>query len=392
MQSITINWRSVWARALLLALGWQLLMTLIGIALEYKFTNLDPASLTPLSHMLHWDGGWFSTIIAENAYVTSPAAPVFYPLFPLAVIVVQTLSFHLLSLTAAALVVNVLATWLAVVALARIAERFNAPRHKWLAVALFLTAPTAIFLHFVYAEAIFCALAFWAYLFALRRQWLPMAAALSLLMIVKIPALLVIGLCGLEFLRAHDWSLKKIRNKNLLVFGIVPLGFIAYGLYLQNIRGDFLAMLHGYELTTDWTYHVFNPNFLLPIIDALKTVVLALLGRAADYPGFVFIGAVLPMAGLALVGLTSLYAIFRVKGKGVPLGIAGVASIVLFTMNSNVVSVHRYVLPCLVLYLVPVLFLQKYPRFYRWVYPVIAVGFGLQLILFWFFVSGRFAG
>lgn len=374
------------------ALVWQLLMTITGIALEYNFTNLDPAAITPLSHMTHWDGGWFEAIIAHNAYATVPGAPAFYPLFPLSVIIVQAITLNMLSIPAAALIVNTLMLWLAIVALARIAEHFGAGKYKWLAVALFLTAPTAIFLHFVYAEAIFCALAFWAYLFALRRQWLPMATALTLLMVVKIPALLVIGLCALEFWRAHDWSFKKIFNRNIFYFAVVPTGFVAYGLYLRQITGDFLMMFHAYDLTTDWQYHVFSPNFLLPIISATKTVILAALGRAQDYYGFVFIGSLLPLAGLTLLGLASLYALIRVRGKAVPLGIAGLVSIVFLTINSNVVSVHRYVLSCLILYLMPVLFIQKYPRFYRWAYPVMVVGIGLQMILFWFFVSGRFAG
>lgn len=387
-----LSLRSLWTQALLVALGWQTVMTIVGILLEYNFTNLDPSSLTPLSHTLHWDGGWFFAIIAENAYNTDPAAPVFYPLFPLLVTIMQTLSLNLLSLTAAVLVINSLALWLAVAALVRIIEHFGAAKYKWLAVALFLTFPTAIFLHFVYAETVFCALAFWAYLFALRRQWLHMAALLSLLLIVKIPALLVIGLCGLEYMRAHDWSFKKMLNKSLLALGIVPLGFVAYGLYLQSIRGDFLAMLHGYELTTDWSYHVFNPNFLLPIIEATKTVVLAVLGRAADYPGFVFIGALLPLTGLVLVGAASLYALIAVKGRAIPLGIAGLVSIVFFSINSNLVSVHRYVLPSLVLYIVPILLIQQYPKLYRWSYAAITLCVGLQGILYWFFVSGRFAG
>lgn len=376
----------------MVAIGWQLLMTVLGIVLEYRFTDLDPNSLTPLSHMLHWDGGWYYTIIAENGYSNNPSAPVFYPLFPLAVSALQTLSVHLLSLTAATLVVNTAALWLAIVALVRITEHFNAGRYKWLVVALFLASPVALFLHFVYAEALFCALAFWAYLFALRRQWWYMAIALSLLLLVKIPALLVIALCGLEFMRTYSWSPKKMFNRYAWSFAIVPLGFMAYGWYLHHIRHDFFAMFHGYDLTTDWAYHVFNPNFLIPIINAAKTVVLAATGQAADYPGFVFIGALLPLAALTALAVTSLYAILAIKGKGVPLGIAGLLAIPFFTINSNVISVHRYVLPFVALYLVPVLCIQKYPRWRPLMFVAIAFGLLVQTILYIFFVSGRFAG
>ena len=384
--------RSLWVQALIVALGWQLVMTVLGIVLEHKFTNLDPVTLTPLSHMQHWDGGWFTSIIANNAYHTNAAAPVFYPLFPLTVTIIQTLSFHMLSITAAALIVNTLALWLAVVALAYICNHFGIAKHRWLVVALFLTSPVAIFLHFVYAEAIFCALAFWAYLFALRRQWLAMAVALSLLMIVKIPAILVIALCGLEFMRAHQWSPRQIINKNALLFAIVPLGFIGYGWYLQKIGGEFWGMLNGYHHTTEWSYHVFNPNFMLPIIRAFKTSVLLLFDKVGGYYGAALIGSVLPLAGLVLLGLASLYAIIYLRGKALPLGIAGLLSIVFLSINSNLISVHRYVLPCLILYVVPVVIIKRYKQLSWSLYAALFVGCLLQLVLFGFFVSGRFAG
>ena len=43
----------------------------------------------------------------------------------------------------------------------------------------FRSAPAAFFLHSFYSEAVFCALGFWAYLFALRRQWLWMGRPCS---------------------------------------------------------------------------------------------------------------------------------------------------------------------------------------------------------------------
>jgi hypothetical protein len=383
--------RRLWTTALLIALAWQLVMTLLGIFLERSFSPTDPASMTTLSHTGYWDGGWFRSIIAGDGYVLSAPSAVFYPLFPMAVTAVQFLSFHALSLTAAALIVNTATLWLAIVALARIAEHFVDSKYRWLVVTLFITSPAAIFMHFVYAEAIFCALAFWAYLFALRRQWWHMAVLLCLIAIVKVPALLVIGLCGLEFMRAHQWSVRKMLNRQALAFVLVPLGFIGYGIYLQRIRGDFLAMFHAYEYTDDWGYHVFDPNFLMPIFSAFKTTILLLLGKTAGISVELANNA-LPFVGLLLLALASFYAVFYIRGKALPLSITGFVSIVFFTINSNVISVHRYLLPCLVLYLVPVVLLQKYKNLSWAVYAAILAGCVLQVILFFFFVSGRFAG
>lgn len=381
----------LWLKLLGVALGWQLAMTLLGVFLDHRYSVNDPATITPLSHTTYWDGGWFLSIIIGNGYEINGAAPVFYPLFPLAVTIVQTASFHLLSITAAALVINTLALWAAIFALAQIVEYFADKKYRWLAIGLFLASPAAIFLHMFYAEALFCALAFWAYLFALRRQWIYMALCLSLLATVKIPALLVIGLCGLEFARAHEWSIRKILNRNLLSFAIVPLGFLSYGLYLQRLRGDFLGMFHGYNYTTDWAYHVFNPNFILPILRALKTSILLFLGRAENND-LALTHSLLPFTGLALLALASLYVIIFVRGRTLPLGIAGLTSIVFFCINSNTVSVHRYLLASLILYLVPVILVQRYKKLYIVALAAMLAGCLLQLILYVFFVSNRFAG
>jgi hypothetical protein len=385
---INIHITKPWKTYAVIAVAWQLLMTLLGIFLAH--TVSDHAVASPLNHMAQWDGGWFMSIISGNGYAVNGAAPVFYPLFPLAVDALQILSLHVLSVTGAALIVNTLALWVALVGLARIAETFVDAKYIWLVVALFLTSPAAIFMHFLYAEALFCALAFWAYAFALRRQWLPMVLLLSLLMIVKIPALLIVGLCGLEYLRAHDWSIKKAFNKQLFWFGLMPVGFICYGIYLQQIRGDFLAMFHGYHYNNDWTYQVFNPNIILPILRACKESILLLIGRVGDYSA-ALVNSFLPFVGLVLLSLASLYALYR-RGKFLPLGIAGLASIVFFTINSNAVSVHRYLLACFILYLVPVLLAQTYKRYASLLLPVLYVGSVLQAVLFTLFLSGHFAG
>jgi hypothetical protein len=368
-------------------------MTVFGIVLERHFSVHSGSALTPLSHKMYWDGGWFLSVISGHAYETNAAAPVFYPLFPLTISTVQVLSGHLLNVSSAALVVNTVALWFALVALVGIARNFVRPGHTWLVVALFLLSPAAIFMHFLYAETLFCAFAFWAYLFALQKKWLSMAVTLALLTAIKIPAILIIGLCALEFMRANDWDIKKTLRAAVLYFALTPLGFIAYGLYLKHLRGDFLAMFHGYHATHDWDYHVFNPNIAAPIFRALKETARLFLGIASQ-PELALVNSALPAIGLGLLGLASLYGIFRAKGKLLPLGIAGLMSIVFFSINNNLVSVHRYLLPSVILYIVPIVLLEKIkqPRLIWAVYAILAICLVLQFILFSFFVGSKFAG
>jgi hypothetical protein len=220
-----------------------------------------------------------------------------------------------------------------------------------------------------------------------------MAVALALLTAIKIPAILVIGLCALEFMRANDWDIKKIFQPAVLYFALTPLGFITYGLYLKHLRGDFLAMFHGYHATHDWDYHIFNLDIAAPIFRALKETARLCLGITSQ-PELALVNSTLPVIGLGLLGLASLYGIFKAKGKLLPLGIAGLVSIVFFSINNNLVSVHRYLLPSIILYIVPIVLLEKLkrPKLVWIIYIALAICLILQLILFSFFVGSKFAG
>jgi hypothetical protein len=380
---------SAWGVAFVITLLWQVIMLLLGAAAETALRQNDH-KLNLLTHMHYWDGGWYLHILNGGYADPASPAPVFYPLFPLTVQIVQTVTFHAFDVLLAGLIVNTIALWLALVALIKIADIF-VPGKKWWVVALFMAWPTAIFLHFFYSEAVFCAVAFWAYLFALRRQWVYMGLLLGIATAARLPALLFIGLCMLEFMRAHGWNIKKMLNPNLLLFLLVPLGFVAYGLYLYVVRGDFFAMFTSYSLTNEWTYHQFNPNIPETI---WREIVIMWQHTVGDIPfnKVIIVYSVLPVVGLFILLLTSLYAIFTIRDKTLPLGIFGLASIVFFTINNNTVSVHRYLLPCLTIYVVGAILVQRHKQLRLPLRIAVGVGVLLQAYLLALFVSQRFAG
>src|SRR5674476_504215 len=85
-------------KALLIVLCWQFLMTLFGILIErglvvFARPGAGLPAHTLLSHTLRWDGYWFEGII-HGSYSHNVSAPAFYPLFPLLVLAVKTVSFH----------------------------------------------------------------------------------------------------------------------------------------------------------------------------------------------------------------------------------------------------------------------------------------------------------
>lgn len=384
MKRIYAFFKTDWGIALAISLVWQIGLTLLGWALT--------PHLGVLGHMVNWDAGWYHHII-EHSYTTtgSPAAPAFYPLFPMIISVLTTITFGAIPLTLLALVVNTVALWFAITGLVRIVRHFTT--HKlapYIAVLGLLTFPSAFFMHVFYSEALFIALAVWTYYFTLKRSWWKMAILLAALTATRLPSLLVIGLCGLEYLRAYSWNIKKAFNKNLLWFLLAPVGFISYGLYLLAIRGDFLAMFHAYDATNDWIYQEFNINIFSTLAASASHVVTSLLEGTLNYE--IFINNALPLASLLAILLSSLYLLYHFKHKAIPLASFGIVSIVFFTLNSNIVSVHRYTLAVFVIYVAVAALGIRYKPL-RWI-----IFFGclaslvVQLFLYMKFINGMFGG
>lgn len=375
---------------LLVAASWQLLMLIFGAIADGAYGGASGSAL--LGHMYQWDAGWYASILNGSYGNPTSPSPVFYPLFPLTVWLAQLITFQAVDALVLGLIINTLSLWLAAVALVKIADFFVPKKYRWWVVALFLTSPAAFFLHMFYSEALFCAVAFWAYLFALRGRWALMGLLLAISTAARLPALLFVGLCGLEFVRAHGWRIKQVLNPKLVWFLLAPLGFVAYGFFLYLARGDFLAMFHGYDLTDDWTYHVFNPNFIYTILKETYIVFLTILGQR-PLESQTIVVSVLPVAGLAILFATSLYGLLFIKGRAVPLGIFGLVSLVFFTLHNNTVSIHRYLLPCISIYLATVMLLNSNERLFRpLVYIAMYGGVLLQAYLIILFTNGTFAG
>ncbi|MEV7092339.1 hypothetical protein AB0M80_05805 [Amycolatopsis sp. NPDC051045] len=388
-----------YARVFAVVLAWHVVL----IAVAYLFAPSSPVSegipktgigstMSLLAHTYRWDAGNYGEI-AMHAYTGSYAPTrAFYPVFPILVWLVQTVSFGTLGLLAAGFLVNLAATWLAAVALLKIGRHFFAgERAPWLVVAAFLTAPAAFFLHSFYSEAVFCALGFWAYLFALRRQWLWMGLTLIPLTASRVTAAVFVGLCFLEFWRSKDWKLRGLLSWHLLWFPAAFLGLGAVLVYMKIQTGDAFASFNALKGVKTWSYHHFDPNILGTLWGEAKITGHALLGDTR-LDAWTLMSHVLPMIGLALLFVSSVYVLVALRSKGVPLALFGFASIVMLTMNSNVVSVHRYLLPCLVMYVALVLFGERRPQLRGAVHVVLYANALVCGAIYIRFITGFWAG
>lgn len=372
--------------AFLIAATWQLIILIVSYSIS---RNIDPAAGL-LTHTFHWDAGWY-LVILNDQYQTNATSAAFYPLFPLAVGIVSIISFGLIDTLTAVQLVNLISLWLGLVALLKIARHFLPDNYSFLPTVLLLSAPAAFFLHMFYSEALFIAIGFWAYVHTLEKRWLLSCLLLAVLTACRLPALLFIGLCFLEFCRVYDWRPRKILNKNILLFLLTPLGFISYGTYLALTRGNFFAMFSAYKTTTDWVYQVFNLNIFETVAKATYQAARAVVGRR-PFDHDIIVNHLIPLICLSLLIASSLYLIIKIKGKAIPLGVFGLLSFIMFTLNSNLVSTHRYVLACLGIYIALGLFAVNHKWSRIPIAALVALSLFTQLFLLTSFVHDNFAG
>ena len=386
--------------ALLIILIWKIILTSLGYILDTRLPIETSGLLTHmpeglLGHTLRWDAGWYLEIIRSSFYQqTSSQGAVFafYPLYPLLVGALSALSLGALDLPTASFIINTLASILIVVALIRITRLLGASTElARIASLIFIASPAAFFLHVFYSEAVFIALGAWAYLFALRRQWGYMCLLLVPLTAARLPAVLFLGLCALEYLRAHQWNFRQtLKLRSTLWFLVTPLGFLSYSAWCYYVTGDPLAMFHAYKAPDGWTYQVFNPNVLSTMFHSVVFSLEKLL--AGEVTKLLIVNYLLPIASLTILTAGSLWSIFAKKGVGIPLGAFGLVAALMFTLNSNLVSVHRYILACIPLFVICSLFLTRHPHLKQIIYVLIPVMFALQLGLYTLFIAGYFAG
>lgn len=377
------------AKLLLVAVVWQTLLTIVGTIFAAR--TGDASFFANLSqHALKWDAGWYLHIIDQGYGLEgSPAAPAFYPLFPLVISLLSAITFYSIPVFVLSILFNTVCVWLILVALRKILQHFKLSNQAIIfTLALFLAFPSAFFMHVFYSEALFIALAFWGYLFALKGRWWAVGIVLAALTATRLPSLLFLGLYGLEYLRSYQWNIKKAFNKNALWFLLAPVGFIGYALYLLITRGDAFAMFSAYSATNDWTYHHFNPNVISTLYESTATLITSVASGTFAYNEFVNI--FLPLVAIIALLFSAGVLFAQKNSKYIPLALFGIVSAIFFSLNGNIVSVHRYVLPCILIFVVIALLYTK--RRLIILLPLLLGSVALQLFLYMKFATNIFAG
>lgn len=329
---------------------------------------------------IKWDANYYLQIANSGYGTIKSSLPAFFPAFPM---ITAGLSYiGGISQPVAGYILNVASSLVAMVFLFLIAKHYlKKDSSAYLVVILFAFSPFSYYLLAFYTEAIFCALSFAAFYFATKRNWLAACLLLALLSAVRLPALLVILVVFVEYLDSIGWSYKRL-TWNVCYFFLAPLGFLLYTYYLWIHFGDPLMFKNAYKF--GWSYQVFEPN----IIKTVWINLTAAVGTAMSPPTGWKDGWFEGLANTAMqFGAWVFGVIMLVFGilKKVPISwsVYLASSLILFSINSNFVSVNRYLLPLFPIYIV---IAQQLEKKEGWLSGLVlassAVSLGLMITLF----------
>ncbi|MFB9376130.1 mannosyltransferase family protein [Kineococcus gynurae] len=306
-----------------------------GLDVAYDWLRPYPEWVQALSR---WDANHYLDI-ARDGY-QNPIQPAFYPLYPLLVRGVASLG---VGLPYAGVLVSWVAALVALVCLRGIArDRFGDEARVARTAVVFLLAPGAFFLAAIYTEALFCALAFAAFLFAGRGQWARTGLVLALLTATRLPALVVLGAIVVEHLAQKGFSLRPWRigrlDRSTAWLALAPVGVLSWYGWCWAALDDPLASFHAYDIA--WTYQVFDPN----IAHTLWVNLVKLAGYATAPGGpdvaWLFRDGLGVGTWLVLLGFTVVLA----RRQPFSWTVLAVGTLVLTSINSNFQAVNRYAL------------------------------------------------
>lgn len=224
------------------AVAVHLTVQALGVIVLALFTGWHDLDL--LGRFTAWDGQWYLQI-AENGYegVTglSPsfenASLAFFPLYPMLISLVALLPGvgHI----AAGLMISVAAGSIAACGLVRLARHVDPrPTVGLLLVALWAAAPMAITLSMVYTEALFSALAIWALVGVLERNWWVAAACCFYAGTVRSTAGALIAVVVVAALIAAWRESGRARWHAVSCAVVSPLGLLGYWGYVATETGS----------------------------------------------------------------------------------------------------------------------------------------------------------
>jgi hypothetical protein len=334
----------------------------------------------------NWDVQHFAGL-AAGGYMAEPNSTLmaFFPGWPL---ILSLFAQFGVPVTISGVVLSTACSAVAAAALYRLGG-------PWAAVA-WLFAPTAVFTMVPYTEALFCAVAFWAWERARSERWLGAVTLTAVACTVRVSGLFLIGaLLVMIFTSANPTGVKLRRAALMLIPASV---IIAFATYLFALTGSWTAWYHAQ--TTGWVREL-----TWPWQSFLNTIPAILPGAFPNHPWWaaVFRGEMIAMAvGVAVTIwciVVSLRARKSPRGPGKPMW--GEASwvgiqVLAFSMSYWFFSVNRATLLWFPLWIMLGRWVAGPSKVSPPVHKVlVAVAFTVEIVLMvwwsWLFFTGHWA-
>jgi hypothetical protein len=222
-----------------------------------------------------WDSVWYMQV-AVHGYTPSLASENFFPLYPLLVHVVGwVVRVPLVAGLFVSLLAMLASLWL-LYALARLDVGEAGARTAVVLMALY---PMSLFMSAVYTESLFLAVTIGSLYAARRERWFVagLCAALAsatrsngVLLLVPLAVLYLYGPRGIPAERTGvRWFVPRYRIRPSLAWLLlVPVGLLAYMLYLQLLNGTPLEPFRAQQQF--WGHHFAGP--FGAIVDAIKAL------------------------------------------------------------------------------------------------------------------------
>lgn len=358
-------------KGVLVGLVWYVLLHLVFLG-GFGVVGTDQPNVKPVRPGIMqavdtFDSAFYKEI-AELGYKGTGSIKhlAFYPLYPALLRIGQVLTFHTLDIRTVAFILNGLFVATTAGILYLIGSRLKIPRPMFVVLA-WLLFPWAMFLGALYTEALFCFLVASTLLLLLDERWYWAAIVAGLASFSRLPGALVGVLVIFEFLRRVVWpafsqtktkerGLKRILITALFLSAISFSGLVCWLGYQWVAFGSPFAFQEAYK--TLWSYQVFSPNIIAPLTESTRIAFTGLLHKNIEAELFE-VGAWMFAFVIGILALTSRQKV----PSGWYLFIA--LNLVLVLLNSNTVSVNRYILPIMVLYPMFIMLVYKLPSWLR---------------------------
>lgn len=293
----------------------------------------------------NFDGVHYLTI-AREGYLTTNFIQAFFPLFPAVILHGLHTLFPSLNLLIAGLVLaNFFFLGFLLIGFRLIASTYS-PRIAWRFIFAIFLFPWSIFLASVYTESLFLLLMISCFWFAHKKNWVWAAIMAALLSSTRIVGIMMVPALWIELWRSGN---RKWQDYLIVTGG--SLGLLAYMSYLYLHFGDPLYFLH-----VQAAFGAGRSNGITLYPQVVYRGLKILLTTTKDLKYITYLAEFL--AGT--LGMLAIVWPWKKISPGITF--FALTSAIIPTISGSFLSMGRFLLPCLPIYLLIAFWASRHPR------------------------------